>query len=203
MGEAPTCYLSTTQAAAVLGLSPRTLERYRVTGGGPPFLTYCNRVHYLRSDLDVWAIGGRRFSTSDDGGGEDGRRERGGRADRASRTAGARRGRPVPLARAEPEAQAPEEAARCAVASGNGSAHLSVRELAALLQVSRRTLDRYRAQGVGPAFENVDGRVLYARANVEAWLASSRRDSTFDAGEETSNKNRTDPDAGDDATEGA
>ena len=41
MGEEPTRYLSTPQAAALLGLSHRTLERYRVTGGGPPFLRYC------------------------------------------------------------------------------------------------------------------------------------------------------------------
>ena len=62
--KAPTCYLNTRQAAEILGLSPRTLETYRVTGGGPPFLTYCNRVHYLRSDLDAWAIAGRRGSTT-------------------------------------------------------------------------------------------------------------------------------------------
>ena len=51
MGEEPICYLDTTQAAALLGLSPRTLEHYRVAGGGPPFLTYCNRIHYLHADL--------------------------------------------------------------------------------------------------------------------------------------------------------
>ena len=95
MGEAPTRYLSTPQAAALLGLSPRTLERYRVTGGGPPFLSYCNRVHYLRSDLDAWAAGCRKRSTSDDGGAESGRgRDR--RADRESRTAETGNGRAVP-----------------------------------------------------------------------------------------------------------
>ena len=61
-------YLTTEQAAAHVGLSPRTLERYRVRGGGPPFLSYCNRVHYLRSDLDDWAVRRRRRSTSDKAG---------------------------------------------------------------------------------------------------------------------------------------
>ena len=91
MGEAPNSYLSTRQAAALLGLSHRTLERYRVTGGGPPFLRYCNRVHYLRADLDAWALAGRRRSTSDDGGAEDGR-ERGSPAGCANGVGEARRG---------------------------------------------------------------------------------------------------------------
>ena len=181
MGEAPTRYLSTPQAAALLGLSPRTLERYRVTGGGPPFLSYCNRVHYLRSDLDAWAAGCRKRSTSDDGGAESGRgRDR--RADRESRTAETGNGRAVPPRDLEPEAEAPEDRVRHGEARGTGSGHLSVRELAALLQVSRRTLDRYRARGAGPAFRKVDGRIVYARADVETWLASSRRASTPDNG---------------------
>ena len=205
MGGEPTCYLDTTQAAAVLGLSPRTLEHYRVAGGGPPFLTYCNRVHYLRADLDAWALESRRRSTSDGGGGEDGRR-------RDSSAGGARAsvetesGRAVSAGEAEPPA--PEDAAPPARTAGNGSGHLSVDELAALLQVSRRTLDRYRARGAGPAFEKVDGRVRYARANVEAWLASGRRFSRSDAGKETtdpagagSRPGGGDPDAGGDGAE--
>ena len=161
--KAPTCYLNTRQAAEILGLSPRTLETYRVTGGGPPFLTYCNRVHYLRSDLDAWAIAGRRRSTSDDGAGG-GPWE--GQPELAGPIVGARRGR--------------RTSRRSAGANGkaNGIAvgHLSVRELALLLQVSRRTLDRYRATGMGPAFKKVNGQVLYARADVEAWIASGRRE---------------------------
>ena len=60
-------YLSTRQAAALLGLSPRTLERYRVTGDGPAFSKLGRRVCYARADLDGWASGRRRRSTSDDG----------------------------------------------------------------------------------------------------------------------------------------
>lgn len=202
MGEEPTCYLSTPQAAALLGLSPRTLESYRVTGGGPPFLTYCNRVHYLRSDLDAWAIEGRRRSTSNDGGAEGGRRRRS-PADRAGRAVETRCGRAGPPREAEPAALAPEGAARFGGATEAGSAHLSVAELAALLQVSRRTLDRYRARGEGPASDKVDGRVRYARASVEAWLASGRRAPTSDPGESAGDPDGTGPGAGDDAPEGA
>lgn len=152
MGGVPTCYLDTAQAAAHLGLSPRTLEGYRVTGGGPPYLTYCNRIHYLPADLDAWALESRRRSTSDDGGTDNGRKK----CDGGIRQA-------IPAA---------------------GPARLSVSELAVLLGVTRRTLDRYRARGTGPAFEKVNGRVFYSRKGVEKWLAGGRRTSTSDAEEE-------------------
>lgn len=171
--KTPTCYLNTPQAAAILGLSPRTLETYRVTGGGPPFLTYCNRVRYLRSDLGAWAIAGRRRSTSEDGAGG-GPQE--GQPEQAGRVNGARRGRRTPRRSAGANGKAPRAAAPGGETDGIAAGHLSVRELAALLQVSRRTLDRYRARGVGPAFEKVNGQVLYARADVEAWIASGRRE---------------------------
>ena len=131
-------HLTTEQAAAHLGLSPRTLERYRVRGGGPPFVSYCNRVHYLRGDLDTWVDERRRLSTSDTGAFA-GKRDRG------------------PVRRKKSPA-----------------GRLSVIELAALLGVCRRTLDRYRAKGTGPAFEKVDGRVLYFRSGLEAWIARNR-----------------------------
>ena len=63
-------YLSTREAADYLGLSPRTLDRYRVSGGGPVFHRFGGRVRYLRADLDAWAATRRRRSTSDDGTGE-------------------------------------------------------------------------------------------------------------------------------------
>ena len=60
-------YLNTREAAAHLGLSTRTLDRYRVSGDGPVFLKFGGRVRYLREDLDDWACSRRRRSTSDDG----------------------------------------------------------------------------------------------------------------------------------------
>ena len=60
-------YLSTREAADYLGLSARTLDRYRVSGDGPVFHRFGGRVRYLRSDLDAWAAKRRRVSTADDG----------------------------------------------------------------------------------------------------------------------------------------
>ena len=65
-----TQYLSTRQAAEYLGLSTRTLDRYRVSGDGPVFHRFGGRVRYLRADLDAWAASRRRASTSDDGSGK-------------------------------------------------------------------------------------------------------------------------------------
>ena len=62
-----TKYMNTREAAAHLGLSTRTLDRYRVSGDGPVFLKFGGRVRYLREDLDDWARSRRRRSTSDDG----------------------------------------------------------------------------------------------------------------------------------------
>ena len=62
-----TGYITTAQAAAYLGLSPRTLESYRCRGGGPPYYDLGGVVRYLLSDLVKWASARRRRSTSDDG----------------------------------------------------------------------------------------------------------------------------------------
>ena len=48
-------YLSTRSAAAYLGLSPRTLDRYRVSGGGPDFYRFGGRILYRQADLEHWA----------------------------------------------------------------------------------------------------------------------------------------------------
>ena len=59
--------LNTDQAAQRLGLSPRTLERYRVTGEGPEYLKIGRAVRYTASALERWLKGCTRRSTSDDG----------------------------------------------------------------------------------------------------------------------------------------
>ncbi len=59
--------LDTREAAAWLGLSPRTLERYRVSGEGPAFHRFGPRVRYLLAELEAWVSARRRVSTSDDG----------------------------------------------------------------------------------------------------------------------------------------
>jgi DNA-binding transcriptional MerR regulator len=57
--------LSQREAATMLGLSPRTLERYRCTGFGPPFRKLGRRVLYRPDDLEAWVTRGLRTSTSD------------------------------------------------------------------------------------------------------------------------------------------
>jgi excisionase family DNA binding protein len=61
--------LSTEQAATHCGLSPKTLEKLRITGGGPSFVKLGRSVRYDLSDLDAWIASNRRASTSDTGGG--------------------------------------------------------------------------------------------------------------------------------------
>ena len=60
-------YMKTKEAAALLGLSPRTLETYRWRGGGPAFSRFGSSVRYLRSHVVAWAAARRVRSTSDDG----------------------------------------------------------------------------------------------------------------------------------------
>lgn len=59
-------HLDTREAAAWLGLSPKTLERYRVSGEGPDFRKSGARVRYLLEDLEKWASARRWTSTSEE-----------------------------------------------------------------------------------------------------------------------------------------
>jgi len=59
--------MTTQEAAGYVRLSPRTLERYRVTGEGPKYLKLGRRVLYQRSELDIWLEKKVRRSTSDSG----------------------------------------------------------------------------------------------------------------------------------------
>ena len=60
--------LTTEQAAKRLGVSPRTLERYRVSGEGLEFVKIGRCVRYRASKLKRWLDGCTRRSTSDDEG---------------------------------------------------------------------------------------------------------------------------------------
>ena len=58
-------YHDTESAAKQLGaLSPRTLEKWRVKGEGPAFRKFGRKVVYSERDLEAWAEGQRRNSTS-------------------------------------------------------------------------------------------------------------------------------------------
>ena len=60
-------FLTTDEAAALLRLSPRTLEKHRVLGGGPRFRKFGARVVYAMADLRTWADGHTYGMTSDPG----------------------------------------------------------------------------------------------------------------------------------------
>lgn len=60
-------FMTNAEAAAFLRLSPRTLEKQRITGGGPRFHKFGRRVLYSIRDLESWA-NARRFEMTCDPG---------------------------------------------------------------------------------------------------------------------------------------
>ena len=58
-------YLTNNEAAEFLRLSPRTLEKQRVIGGGPRFRKFGRRVMYAIADLETWADARSFEMTSD------------------------------------------------------------------------------------------------------------------------------------------
>jgi len=58
-------YLTNDEAATFLKLSPRTLEKQRVHGGGPRFRKFGRRVVYAIADLESWSNARVCDSTSD------------------------------------------------------------------------------------------------------------------------------------------
>ena len=65
MGEDEGGFLNTRRAAGYLDLSPRTLDGYRVSGAGPAFHRFGNRVRYRMTDLDAWAVERRATTTAE------------------------------------------------------------------------------------------------------------------------------------------
>jgi transposase len=60
-------FYRTKEAATILSLSFRTLEKHRTYGTGPKFSKLGGRVVYKIEDLHAWASRGSRRSTSDEG----------------------------------------------------------------------------------------------------------------------------------------
>lgn len=56
--------LRTDGAAKYLGVSSSTLEKLRLTGGGPTYVKLGRTVVYDQSNLDEWVDANRRRSTS-------------------------------------------------------------------------------------------------------------------------------------------
>jgi predicted DNA-binding transcriptional regulator AlpA len=63
----PPRFLRTPEAARVLGLSGRTLEKHRTYGTGPKYRKIGGRVAYALDDLKAWVDIGAKTSTSDPG----------------------------------------------------------------------------------------------------------------------------------------
>ncbi|MBA4203730.1 MAG: DNA-binding protein [Polymorphum sp.] len=54
-------------------------------------------------------------------------------------------------------------------------------EAARLLDLSPRTLEKHRCDGTGPIYHKLGGRVVYAVADLEAWIDACARQSTSEA----------------------
>ena len=61
----PPDHLTNDEAAQFLKLSPRTLEKQRVIGGGPRFRKHGRRVVYALEDLRAWSEERACLTTSD------------------------------------------------------------------------------------------------------------------------------------------
>jgi excisionase family DNA binding protein len=59
-------FLTTREAATWLRLTPNTLEKWRVQGGGPAYRKHGRYVRYHLEDLVAWSEANKRRSTSDD-----------------------------------------------------------------------------------------------------------------------------------------
>jgi predicted DNA-binding transcriptional regulator AlpA len=58
-------YIAAGALAEQLGVSLRSLERWRETGTGPRFTRLGRRVVYLRCEVDKWVTANTRSSTSE------------------------------------------------------------------------------------------------------------------------------------------
>jgi excisionase family DNA binding protein len=58
-------YLTVTEAAERIKLSPSYLKKLRLAGGGPPYVPFGKRIVYTDTDLDEWMASRRVLSTSE------------------------------------------------------------------------------------------------------------------------------------------
>ncbi len=65
--DLPPRYLRTPEAARMVGLSIRTLEKHRIYGTGPRYSKLGGRVVYSIEDLQAWVAQGAKTSTADPG----------------------------------------------------------------------------------------------------------------------------------------
>ena len=60
--------------------------------------------------------------------------------------------------------------------------YLRTPEVARMLGVSNRTLEKHRTHGTGPRYRKLGGRVVYTIEDVQAWADIGLRQSTSDQG---------------------
>ena len=60
-------FMSSDDVGHFFGLSPRTLERFRLEGRGPSYFKFGRIVRYRRAEVMKWAEAQLRTSTSDPG----------------------------------------------------------------------------------------------------------------------------------------
>lgn len=60
-------FITTNKVAEITGRSPRTVEKDRLTGSGPPFYKFGRRVLYRLDEVLEWTSSRRRRSTADPG----------------------------------------------------------------------------------------------------------------------------------------
>ncbi|MBI3987931.1 MAG: DNA-binding protein [Lentisphaerae bacterium] len=61
---------------------------------------------------------------------------------------------------------------------------LDTARAAIILGIAKRTLEKYRVNGMGPRFLKLGARVLYDPQDLALWISARRRRSTSDSGGE-------------------
>lgn len=70
--DLPHALMDDTEAARFLGMGRRTLQNWRVLGGGPPFLRLGRSIRYSLSDLQKY-LDARRFRSTTEAGAVNGK----------------------------------------------------------------------------------------------------------------------------------
>lgn len=58
-------------------------------------------------------------------------------------------------------------------------ANIRVREAATYVGLSKSTLDKLRCFGGGPAYMKLGNSIIYSTDDLDAWMASKRRETTW------------------------
>jgi excisionase family DNA binding protein len=65
---------------------------------------------------------------------------------------------------------------------GHTKSRLTVKQAAEYIGIAKSTLDKMRVAGGGPRFIKIGKRVLYDKADLDAWIEAQKRRSTADLG---------------------